>query len=237
MVEAMKSRIKWSMAIMVAAFLSGARGGGAAVLSSPANAPEDGIAIAEYRWQQSPHGALLERILPPTVEPKQLPEPRSEGARLTITYCVQCHYLPNPAMHNAAKWEPVVARMVWRMEGKGNLGTLMQEMMAEVRAPAAAEQTTLIRYLQKHAQKEIDPKKYPDLKSQPGQMFAIACSQCHVLPDPRRHTAFEWPRVVERMQRNMKWANRVTGDAPLRTSPELNTAEIIRFLQRHGRAH
>ena len=197
----------------------------------------DEIAQAVYRWEHSPHGAMLERILPPTVEPRQLPAPRSEGARLAVTYCVQCHYLPNPAMHDAARWIPVVERMVWRMEGRGNLGELMQEMMAEVRAPSAAEQIKLTRYLRKHAQREIDRKKYPDLQSQSGQMFSIACSQCHVLPDPKRHTALEWPEVVERMQRNMAWANRVTGDPLLRTSPELNTAEITRFLQRHSRTH
>jgi len=69
---------------------------------------------------------------------------------------------------------------------------------------------------------------------QAGRRCSIACSQCHVLPDPRRHTASE-PAIVERMQRNMAWANRVTGDAALRTSPELDTADIIRFLQRHSR--
>ena len=236
MVTIMKLRFPWSMAIAATAFLLGTQFASAAAPSRPAGAPEKEIAKAAYRWQQSSYGAMLERILPPAIEPKQLPEPRSEGARLMTTYCVRCHNLPNPAMHSAARWESVVERMVWRMEGTGNLGTLMQEMMADTKAPPAAEQTTLIRYLQKHAQKEIDPKQYSDLKSPPGQMFAIACSQCHVLPDPKRHTAREWPRVVERMQRNMTWANRVTGDAALRTLPELNTAEIIRFLQRHSRA-
>ena len=207
----------------------------ALVLVSSNGAANDEVEKARYRWEQSPHGAMLERILPPALEPAQLPEPRSDGARLAATYCVQCHYLPNPAMHNAAKWKSVVERMVWRMEGNGNLGILMQDMMAGVKAPGAGEQARLTRYLQKYAQREIDPKKYSDLISQSGQMFSIACSQCHVLPDPRRHTALEWPRVVERMQRNMAWANRVTGDPLLRTSPELNTAEIIRFLQRNSR--
>ena len=234
MVRPMKLRIS-GLTVTAAVFLLGAQVAVAAAPSIPASAPEREIAKAEYRWQRSPHGAMLERILPPTVEPKRLPEPRSEGARLAVTYCVQCHYLPNPAMHHAAKWQPVVERMVWRMEGRGNLGGLMQDMMAGVKAPTADEQVALVRYLQKHAQQEIDPDKYADLKSPPGQMFAIACSQCHVLPDPQRHTALEWPRVVARMQRNMTWANRVTGDAALRTSPELNTAEIIRFLQRHSR--
>jgi len=210
----------------------------AAILTqAAAGTADDAIAKAVYRWEHSPHGALLERILPPSVEPEQLPEPRSEGARLAVTYCVQCHYLPNPAMHNAAKWRPVVERMVWRMEGKGNLGQLMQDMMADVKAPGANEQAELLRYLQKHAQREIDPGKYPDLKSQAGQIFSIACSQCHVLPDPKRHAASEWPQVVERMQRNMAWANRVIGDPLLSTSPELDTAEIIRFLQRNSRTN
>ena len=138
-------------------------------------------------------------------------------------------------MHDAARWKLVVKRMVWRMEGRGNMGKLMQDMMVGVKAPTADEQNKLTRYLQKHAQREIDQKRYPDLKSQPGQMFSIACSQCHALPDPRRHTAPEWPQVVERMRRNMVWANRVVGDAALRTLPELDTAEIIRFLQHNSR--
>jgi len=200
-------------------------------------APGDEAARAKYRWEHSPHGAMLERILPPALDPQQLPEPGSQGARLTAAYCVQCHFLPNPAMHDAAKWKPVVARMVWRMRGNGNMGKLMHEMMADVKAPSADEQAQLVRYLARHAQQAIDPKKYPDLTSPPGRMFSIACSQCHVLPDPQRHTAPEWPQVVERMQRNMAWANRVTGDPLLRTTPELDTAEIIRFLQLHSRTN
>ena len=46
---------------------------------------------ARNHWARSPHGAMLERILPPAVEPQQLPEPRSEGAQLMSRYCVQCH--------------------------------------------------------------------------------------------------------------------------------------------------
>ena len=196
----------------------------------------DEIAIAEYRWAQSPHGPMLERILPPAVEPAQLPEAQSPGARLTAAYCVQCHYPPNPAMHSAARWKTVVERMVWRMAGKGNMGQLMRDMMADVKAPSADEQATLVRYLEKHAQRELDPRRYADIHTEAGRKFSIACSQCHVLPDPQRHTAKEWPAVVARMQRNMAWANRVTGDAALRTAPTLDTADIVRFLQRHARA-
>ena len=204
-------------------------------LAAHTSAAADEVAAAKYRWAHSPHGAMLERILPPALAPAQLPEPHSAGARLVATYCVQCHYLPNPAMHSALKWPVVVERMTWRMQGKGNMGKLMQEMMAEVKAPDAGDEAALVRYLQKHAQRELDVKKYPDIHTPAGRIFSIACTQCHVLPDPRRHTANEWPVVVERMQRNMAWANRVTGDPLLRTSPELDTAEIIRFLQRNSR--
>ncbi|MBS1218046.1 MAG: hypothetical protein H6R21_1179 [Proteobacteria bacterium] len=66
-------------------------------------------------------------------------------------------------------------------------------------------------------------------------MYSIACSQCHALPDPQRHTAREWPAVVQRMQEHMAWANTVVGVSELRTNPVLDTAEIIRLLQRHAR--
>ncbi|MGH8620680.1 MAG: hypothetical protein ACRET3_00965, partial [Burkholderiales bacterium] len=56
-------------------------GPAAATDSGTGDTPE--VARAKYLWSQSPHGKLLERILPPAIEPHELPEPRSEGARLT----------------------------------------------------------------------------------------------------------------------------------------------------------
>jgi len=197
---------------------------------------EGGVARAKYLWSQSPHGNLLERILPPSIEPHQLPEPRSEGARLTARYCVQCHYLPSPQMHSPDKWTTIVVRMVWRMQGKGNLGSLMKDMMDNVEAPTDQETAVLAAYLRKHGQREIDPG-HPALKSPAGRMFSIACSQCHALPDPKGHAAHEWPEVVERMTRHMAWANTVVGPDSLKTTPVLDTAEIVRFLQRYGRVN
>jgi hypothetical protein len=198
-------------------------------------AGDAGVARAKYLWSQSRHGPMLERILPPSVDPAGLPEPRSEGARLTARYCVQCHHLPSPEMHTPAKWSAIVERMVWRMRGKGNMGELMKEMMDNVEAPSDGEVATLAAYLRKHGQAEMNPA-HPALRSEPGKMFSIACTQCHALPDPARHTAREWPLVVERMQRHMAWANIVVGPDALRTSPVLETAQIVRFLQRHARA-
>jgi len=203
-----------------------------AAAPAPADTPE--IAKAKYLWSQSPHGKMLERVLPPSIGPAELPEPRSEGARLAGRYCVQCHYLPNPQMHTAARWKPIVERMVWRMLGRGNMGELMKEMMADVKVPTDVEVVTLARYLERHGQAELDPA-HPGLQSEAGQIFSIACSQCHALPDPRRHTALEWPRVVDRMKAHMAWANTVVGARELRTIPELKTTEIVRFLQRYAR--
>ena len=213
-----------------------AAGAAASIAAAPvstADAPE--VAQAKALWAQSPHGQMLERILPPVVQPEELPEPQSDGARLTARYCVQCHHLPNPQMHSAAKWNTTVERMVWRMQGRGNLGALMKEMMAHVHAPTAAEVATLTRYLRRHGQREIDPE-HPALRGTAGQRYSLACSQCHALPDPQRHTAREWPVVVERMRRHMAWANVVVGARELATVPELDTVAIVRLLQRHARA-
>lgn len=216
----------------ILSLLPGIAGLALAAAAGAADPPE--IAQAKYLWARSPHGKMLERILPPAIAPRELPDADSDGARLTGRYCVQCHYLPNPQMHTAARWQPIVERMVWRMHGHGNLGTLMKEMMADVSAPTEEEVGILTRYLQKHGQAEMNPA-HPALKSDAGQMFSIACSQCHALPDPRRHTAPEWPDIVDRMKGHMAWATTIVGTRGLRTIPELKTAEIVRFLQRHAR--
>ena len=222
----LEARFSWLAAIV------------AAMLSAPVGAQNAGdtpeIAKARHLWSKSPHGRMLERILPPAIEPQALPEPLSEGARLTARYCVQCHYLPNPRMHSGDKWKPVVERMVWRMQGRGNMGEVMKEMMVGVRAPTSEEIAILNDYLQKHAQKEIAPE-HPALKTTAGEMFSIACSQCHALPDPIQHTAREWPAVVERMRGHMLWANTVVGVPELRTVPELKTDQIVALLQRYAR--
>jgi len=204
-----------------------------ASLACPASADE--IDAAKKRWAESPHGPMLQRILPPTFAPAQLPQPRSQGARLVLRYCVQCHNLPNPAMHDARRWPSVLERMVLRMRGKGNMGVLMAEMMAGVQAPDEEEYRVLLAYLQRNAQKPLDPSKYPEVASAAGESFRLACRQCHVLPDPKRHTAAQWPAVVERMQENMQWMNRVVGNQPIPGEPQLRIEEINAFLVRHAR--
>jgi hypothetical protein len=195
----------------------------------------DEIAEAKRRWESSPHGPMLERILPPTFAAHQLPQRDSRGARLLLAYCVQCHNLPNPAMHHAAKWPGIVQRMVLRMEGRGNMGTLMAEMMAGVKAPSAEDTKTIVAYLRRHSQKPLDPGRYPELNRPSGEAFRVACNQCHVLPDPKRYTAQEWRVVVARMQENMEWMNRVVGSKPQPGETRLRVEEINAFLAKHAR--
>ena len=204
----------------------------AALAAGPAADPG---AAARQRWSESPYGPMLERILPPGFEPSMLPQPKSRGAQLELRYCVQCHNLPNPAMHHAQKWRPVYDRMATRMEGRGNMGRLMADMMAGVTAPSAEESAVLVAYLERNAQKPLDPKEIPEVNSPSAEAFRLACQQCHVLPDPKRHTAPEWRAVVARMQKNMEWMNRVVGSQPVKGEPQLRVGDINAFLAKYAR--
>jgi hypothetical protein len=104
-----------------------------------------------------------------------------------------------------------------------------------VQAPSEEETGVLLAYLQKNAQTPIDPKKYPELFAPEGRSFKLACEQCHVLPDPMRHTAEEWPAVVARMERNMEWMNRVVGNQHPPDEPQLRIDEINAFLVKRAR--
>lgn len=192
------------------------------------------------RWRASPHGLMLERILPPRLVPSELPEPHSRGARLVALYCVQCHHLPNPAMHDAERWTRVVERMVPRMQGEGNMGALMSQMMRgpgegkPLAAPSREEADALLAYLRRNAMRALPPERAALLDTPAGRSFEAACSQCHALPDPRARAPADWPGVVRRMQENMAWMNRVVGSARDPREPQLRPAEIVGFLQRHA---
>jgi hypothetical protein len=125
--------------------------------------------------------------------------------------------------------------MAVRMQGKGNMGKLMAEMMAGVSAPTQEEARVLVTYLRANAQKPLDPKKVPEVNAPSGEPFRVACGQCHVLPDPQRHTAGEWRAVVARMEKNMEWMNRVVGSQPARGEPQLRVEDINAFLAKYAR--
>src|SRR5438094_142220 len=164
-----------------------------------------------------------------------LGEANVESALHYAPLAAEANQLLSPAMHHAQKWPGIVERMVLRMQGRGNLGTLMSEMMAGVQAPSEEEAAVLVAYLKRHAQKPLNPKRYPEVTEPSGEAFRLACSQCHVLPDPKRHTAEEWRIVVARMQENMQWMNRVVASRPAPGEPQLRVEEINAFLEKYAR--
>jgi hypothetical protein len=212
----------------------------------------DRLAV-QYRqhWERHPHGQWLLRILPVRLRPSELPDAHSPAARLTARYCVQCHALPAPSMHGAQRWERVVERMLPRMRGEGNQGRLMHEMMQGLAAPDAEQVRIIIGYLARHAQQPLPlgdrdrseqdrrmpstvpgrPELTQALGTEEGRMFQSACNQCHELPDPAAHRAAEWPVVVQRMQENMQWMNRVVGSSDDPREPRLDPQRITAFLQ------
>lgn len=192
-------------------------------------------ALAEEAWEASEHGRMLKRILPPGPDPAKLPEAGSHAANLLEQYCVQCHYLPDPKMHAPDHWPHIVDRMVRRMRGEGNIGREMKELMGEIEAPDDDDAAALVDYLKRHGQRPIDAERYAGLSSTEGRAFSQACSQCHALPDPRSHTAGEWPEIVERMQKNLAWTGVVSSTRVRSFEPQLNVEKIIDFLQRNSR--
>lgn len=122
-----------------------------------------------------------------------LPDPSSREAQLVITYCGQCHGLPSPMAHSATDW-PSVARRMW----------LRMEMLPEslgIKTPAPAERGLILSYLLANSLK-VSGAVLPAGKGR--DEFAVVCSQCHGLPDPRVHSADDWPAVYARMERNME---------------------------------
>ncbi len=162
---------------------------------------------------------------PPGIDPALLPELHSEGAHLLQVFCTQCHGLPGPGMHTAEDWPAVVKRMNMRMQMMGRMGM----MTGRIEAPSERELDVILDYLQRHAQRPIGPELQGALETKAGRAFQSICSQCHALPDPKQHTAQEWPAVVDRMKGHETTLGKsVPG--------ETETRAIIGFLRQYARA-
>lgn len=144
---------------------------------------------------------MMPGMLPPGVKPENLPEPDSRGAKLLIRYCAQCHDLPSPFMHGGEEWPVIAGRMFARMS---KMSGMQGTSMMDIENPSTEEKKTIVGYLEKHSMKSISPNKLLDPGSESAVLFREKCSHCHALPDPKLHTAEEWPGVVERMRGNMK---------------------------------
>jgi len=84
------------------------------------------------------HGMRPSRAAP---SPTRLPDPDSAGAKLTSTYCTQCHAAPQPMLHTAEEWTSVTERMHARMNGDWQ----------GVKTPTTQEMDTILAYMKMHA--------------------------------------------------------------------------------------
>ena len=177
------------------------------------------------RAEQSPMRqmmrSMMSGVVRPGVEPQDLAEPKSEGAKLVAQYCAQCHNLPSPGMHSAQEWPAIAERMFRREEMMGG--------MMDVEAPTSQQQQTIVAYLEKHALKSVNPRAIPARKTPGALLFASSCSRCHALPDPRLYTAAEWPAIVAKMQGYMKSMGK-----PVLSDQDKQ--EIIHYLQKHAKS-
>ena len=75
----------------------------------------------------------------------------------------------------------------------------------------------------------------PDIGSQPAQLMQTYCTQCHELPGPGRHTAEEWPLVLQRMLTLMDVANRFGGLMGNIKKPNHEESELLQqYLTRYA---
>lgn len=161
---------------------------------------------------------------PPPTDPRTLPSPTSNGAKTLQRYCAQCHGLPSPGLHTASQWPDVVARMRQNIEQSG----FMMRLMHGLKKPSESETMTLIAYLQEHARTDVDASSLPMPESAGAQAFAQVCAQCHGLPDPKQHTAQEWPSTVERMKQNMRNMGKAIPDVQI-------LSQILEYLTAHAK--
>jgi len=175
-----------------------------------ANAQDAGQLVqqARKRWAESPHGPMLGAS---SRRPRAAAAPRARvAARASSSVLVQCHNLPNPAMHQAAKWPGIFERMVVRMRARA-IWRADQDMMAGMEAPSVDESGNSTRYLRKHSQRPLDPKNILRSICPKAQSFKLACQHATYWPDP----ALQGVRVacgVARMEKNMEWMNIVVGN-------------------------
>jgi hypothetical protein len=121
--------------------------------------------------------------------------------------------------------------MNMRMQMMGHMGMMMggMGMMGRISAPSKRELDVILSYLQQHAQRPIGQELWGALETRAGHAFQSFCSQCHALPDPKQHTAQEWPAVVARMKAHEATLGKFVPD-------ETETREIIGFLRKYAQA-
>lgn len=134
--------------------------------------------------------------LMPDLKASDLPDPSSQGAEYLQTFCNQCHNMPGPGMRTQEEWSRIYWVMYWRMH-------LMNSQYSNFLVPTYGQGKVLFAYLMNNAMNSVRLSLVrQDVEGAPD--YSRTCMQCHQLPNPKQHTAAEWPAVVKRMKRHMR---------------------------------
>ena len=155
-------------------------------------------------------------LMPPGMDPADLPEPESPGARLVARHCSQCHNLPGPGHHAAKEWRQVAANMFLLSEVTARFGDRPQ-----LAVPNAAQREIITAYLEHNALRPL-----PEGMKAP-QAYLSACGDCHAAPDPGLYDAIAWPTVMSRMAGHRA----VMAREPLNP---LHTTQVLAYLSEHA---
>lgn len=178
-----------------------------AAAAGPGMSPNDQLILASARAAMPPED----------FDVSTLPDAESADAKLMMSFCGQCHAVASPATHSAVEWPVVVRRMWLRME-------MLPESLS-IRVPEVGERVRITSYLTANALK-VSPENIPPGNGQAA--FVEVCSRCHALPDPRIHTAKDWPAVFLRMEGNILRMK-------VRGPTQEQTGQILTYLQEVAR--
>jgi len=81
----------------------------------------------------------------------------------------------------------------------------------------------------------LPSEQLPDATGQGARLMQTYCAQCHELPGPGRHTADEWPKVMQHMSTLMDVANHFGGlMGKIKNPTEEEREQLQLYLLRHG---
>jgi len=125
-------------------------------------------------------------------------DPAQPGADLFVKTCTQCHDLPNPKIHAATEWPPIITQMLGRLQKRKMMSVSTHPLFV----PNDQQVGQLVTYLKDHAMKEAT--RSGNETSSEFILYESKCTQCHALPHPTTHTRLEWPTVIDRMREHIK---------------------------------
>jgi len=109
--------------------------------------------------------------------------------------------------------------------------------MMEMRGMGEMMGGRMCRMMDTFPEGQVDPKTLPEPDAPGAKVLKIQCVQCHGLVSPGRHSAEDWPVIVERMDRRMRM---MSGQGMMRMMrsfrpiSEKEKADLLEYLKRHS---